>query len=276
MSRDGTNDRISGWSLLRDLISERTGIYFDQNSSDLMMDKISTLMAERGIDSPIDYYYLLRYEGSQSGEWTSLADAVSVRETYFWREIDQIRAMVGTLLPQLSASCPRPLKIWSAACASGEEPITIAMTLDQNGWFERFPIEIHASDMTHAAIRAARRGIYRDRSFRALPPELKERYFSRAPEGWEVDRMIHGRISWHCANLTCRPEIEDLARSPIVFCRNVFIYFSEATVRKTLQVYAECMPRPGYLFLGAAESILKLTTQFRLQEIGGAFVYTKD
>src|SRR5262245_27821263 len=123
----------TAWTLLRDLIAERTGIHFDQDSVDLMVDKLSTLMSERGVDSPTDYYYILKYDVAATAEWSNLANALSVRETYFWREIDQIRALVDVLVPQLTKTFPEPLRIWSAACASGDEPVTIAMALDQAG-----------------------------------------------------------------------------------------------------------------------------------------------
>src|SRR5438552_1272541 len=112
---DRPNVRNAAWMLLRDLINERTGIYFDQNSLDLMMDKITALMAERDFDSATDYYYFLKYDGESSGEWPNLLNAISVRETYFWREIDQIRAFVDVLVPQLSSTVSGPLRIWSAA-----------------------------------------------------------------------------------------------------------------------------------------------------------------
>src|SRR5262245_35663803 len=175
-SGDRTSLRNTSAMLLRDLIRERTGIFFDQTSLDLMMDKISDLMAERAIDLPMDYYYFLKYDGDSSGEWSNLINAISVRETYFWREMDQIRAFVDVLVPEFAGSLFEPLRVWSAACASGEEPITIAMALDQAGWFERIPIEIYASDMSAAAICQAQRGLYRERAFRSLPSELRDRY----------------------------------------------------------------------------------------------------
>ena len=268
--------RNAACMLIRDLIGERVGIHFDPNSLDLMMDKISVLMAERGVDSPLDYYYFLKYEGDASGEWTNLVNAISVRESYFWREIDQIRALVDVLVPHFSETFIEPLKIWSAACASGEEPATIAMALDQGQWLDRIPVEIHASDMSSAAICAAHRGIYREHAFRRMPSELRNRYFTPVSDGWEIEPEIRRRIAWRRANLTDRSDIEDLARSHVIFCRNVFIYFSEATIREVVKLFGEFMPQPGYLFLGAAESLLKFTTQFHLEEIGGAFVYVKN
>jgi chemotaxis protein methyltransferase CheR len=275
-SGDRTSLRIAGIMLLRDLIHERTGIYFDQANLDLMMDKVSDLMAERAMDSLTDYYYFLKYDGESSGEWSNLLNAISVRETYFWREMDQIRALVDVLVPHLSGTVSEPLRIWSAACASGEEPMTIAMALDQEQWFDRIPIEIYASDMSPAAICMAQRGVYRERALRNLPPDVRHRYFDRVSDGWQIDPEIRDRIVWRRANLANRTDIESLARSRVIFCRNVFIYFSDAAIRKVATRYAEFMPQPGYLFLGAAESLLKFSTQFRLEEVGGAFVYVKD
>ena len=262
--------------LIRDLIQERTGVYFDDNNLELMNGKISDLMAEQGLDSPFDYYYLLKYGEASSGEWTKLLDAISVRETYLWREVDQIHALVKALMPCLAAGPSKSLKIWSAACANGDEAITIAIALDMAGWFDRLAIEIHASDMSAAAIDAAQRGVYRERSFRRLPAELRDRYFKSVSGGWEIVPNIRKRITWHRANVTNRDEIQVLAHSHVIFCRNVFIYFSEQTIRTVVQTFAECMTSPGYLFVGAAESLLRITNRFQLQQIEGAFVYVKE
>jgi chemotaxis protein methyltransferase CheR len=252
------------------------GVFYDQDNLDLMVSKLSELMAERDIDSPLDYYYLLKYEGEAGSEWSQLHNAVSVRETYFWREIDQVRTFVEFIVPLLTTKFSEPLRIWSAACAHGEEPLTIAMALDEAGWFDRIPVEIHASDISPAAICAAQRGVYRERAFRSLPRDLRDRYFKPVPDGWEVNADLRRRITYRRANLANKPDIEDLARARIIFCRNVFIYFSESVIRNVVKTYAECMPRPGYLFVGAAESLLKFTTQFQLEQIEGSFVYVKE
>jgi chemotaxis protein methyltransferase CheR len=274
-SADRARLRTTAWLLLRDLIGERTGIHFDQSNLDLMIDKLSTAMSERGVDSPTDYYYLLKYDSDADTEWAVLMNAITVRETYFSREMDQIRGFVDVLMPELCSKLTEPVRIWSAACASGEEPLTIAMALEDAGWFARHPIEIYASDMSSAAICDAQRGIYRERAFRSLPSELRSRYFRSVASGWEVDPLIQRRVQWRRANLMNRSEIEDLAASRVIFCRNVFIYFTESTIKKVVQVFEDCMPDPSYLFLAAAESLLKFTTKFSLAEIGDAFVYVK-
>jgi chemotaxis protein methyltransferase CheR len=204
-------------------------------------------------------------------------NALSVQETYFWREFDQIRALVDVLVPQYVAEHPgRTLRIWSAACATGEEPLTIAMALDQAGWFKRAPIEIVGSDASAAAIEKARRGLYRERSFRSLAPELRARYFEPAMGAWQVRPELQRRLHWAVANVTIEAEIRELARAPFIFCRNAFIYFSDRAITKAVDLLARYQSAPGYLCLGASESLLRLTTRYHLVELGGAFVYHKD
>jgi chemotaxis protein methyltransferase CheR len=264
--------------LLRDLIHERTGIFFDDGRKDVLGERLASLTVERGFESFLDYYYLLKYdEESARTEWPRVMDALSVPETYFWREIDQIRAVVDVVVPALVASLRgAPLRIWSVPCASGEEPLTIAMLLDQAGWFGRAPIEIHASDGSPAQVARARAGRYRERSFRALPPSLRDRYFRQDGDAWVPDPGLCSRItSWSVVNLVAAEETAALASAPIIFCRNVFIYFSPARVREVVERFAGAMPVPGYLCVAASESLLRASTAFQLEEIGGAFVYVK-
>jgi chemotaxis protein methyltransferase CheR len=151
----------------------------------------------------------------------------------------------------------------------------MAMALEEGGWFGRNPVTIHASDASAAALQKAREGIYRGRSFRNLPSQLKTRYFREDSEGQRVSPSLHDRIRWHRANLMVDEEIRSMAESPFIFCRNVFIYFSKESIKKTVALFHRHMPTPGFLFTGASESLLTITRDFELEEIGGAFVYVK-
>jgi chemotaxis protein methyltransferase CheR len=267
-------------ALLRTLIHERTGVFFDNGKGDLLTDKLSPLVIERGFTSFLDYYYLLKYDETAQDEWRNVMNALSVPETYFWREIDQVRALVETVLPQWFDAHPtETLSIWSAACATGEEPLTITMALNEAGWFDRAAIEIHASDASSSAIEKARRGVYRERSFRNLSPALRDRYFTRegaSPALWRVNAELHARVRWGVANLMDEREIAPLASAHIIFCRNVFIYFSDSAISKTVRSFARFIRPPGYLFVGTSESLLRLTTDFILEDINDAFVYVKQ
>lgn len=263
-------------TLIRNLIHERTGMFFDNGKSDQLIDKLSPLVIERGFGSYLDYYYLLKYDASALSEWQNVINALSVQETYFWREIDQVRVMVERLLPQrLAGNAGSTVRIWSAACATGEEPLTIAMALNEAGWFERAQIEIFASDASSKAIERARQGLYRERAFRNLAPHLRDRYFEPEGSAWRVKSDIHSRIKWELANLMEESHISPLASADFIFCRNVFIYFSVNAIDRAVRSFAKFIRHPGYLFVGAAESLIRLTTDFTLAEIDDAFVYVK-
>jgi len=263
-------------TLIRDLINERTGMSFDNGKCDLLIDKLSPLVIDRGFSSYLDYYYLLKYDEKAWVEWQNVMNALSVQETYFWREIDQVHALVQTLVPQWYAqNSNSTLRIWSAACATGEEPLTIAIALNEAGWFERTSIEIMASDGSSRAIDRATQGVYRQRALRSLPANLRDRYFEPKGTEWRISSDIHSRVKWGIANLIDEKQIAPLAAADFIFCRNVFIYFSESAIRRVVHSFAKYIRPPGYLFVGAAESLLRLSTDFTLTEIGDAFVYVK-
>lgn len=263
-------------ALIQSLIHERTGMSFDNGKADILIDKLSPLVIDRGFTSYLDYYYLLKYDPSARAEWQNVMNVLSVQETYFWREVDQVRSLVQTLLPQWYAQNPgATLRIWSAACASGEEPLTIAIALNEAGWFERVSIEIVASDASSKAIERAKTGVYRERAFRNLPARLRDRYFENEGPAWRIRSDIHRRIKWGIANLIDERQIAEMANADFIFCRNVFIYFSENSIRQAVRSFSRFIRPPGYLFVGAAESLLRLTNDFTLIEVDDAFVYQK-
>jgi chemotaxis protein methyltransferase CheR len=105
--------------------------------------------------------------------------------------------------------------------------------------------------------------------------EVYAKYFSETAGGWQVAPELLARVRWATANIAIQAEIAALATAPVIFCRNVFLYFSRDAIRRTVQAFGERMAAPGYLFVGVSESLLRLTDMFELREIGGAFVYVK-
>jgi chemotaxis protein methyltransferase CheR len=274
---EGLDTSPAAVTLVRDLVHETTGLYYADDRGAQLVDRLAPLVLERGFPALLDYYYLLKYDTAAAPEeWRRVFDALAVPETYFWREIDQLRAIVSDVVPRCVAALNgRPLRIWSVPCASGEEPLTLAMLLDEAGWFGRAPIELEGSDASPAAIARAQAGLYRGRSFRNIPPEVRERYFSREGESWRVSPELHKRVIWSVVNLMDPAEAAPRAAAPIVICRNLFIYFSERSIRQAVAMFAARMPRPGYLGVGVSESLLKVTNDFDLQDVGGAFMYVK-
>jgi chemotaxis protein methyltransferase CheR len=261
--------------LLRDLVLERTGTHFDAERIGLMLDKLEPRLKATACSSFLEYFYLLKYDEKGPQEWRRVMDAFSVQETYFWRELDQIRALVDHIIPLWFAQTTRPFRIWSAACASGEEPYSIVMALLEAG-LGHYPIEIIASDASEAALEKARAANYRERSFRVLPAALREKYFVPHPDGSSLRPEVSSRVVFQWANLVALDESTTVPQAEVIFCRNVFIYFSPATIRKVVASFAKRIPAKGHLFVGASESLLKLTGQFELQELAGAFVYERN
>jgi chemotaxis protein methyltransferase CheR len=258
--------------LLRDLIHDKTGIFFEDSRLDSLLEKLEPLALERGHQSFLDYYYALK--DSQPAEWEQTWEALSVQETYFWREISQIEALTQIIIPDWFQKHSTPFRIWCAACATGEEPYSIAMAVAEAG-FSGHPIEITASDASFMALKKARSAIYRERSFRTLPLALRLKYFKPVAEGSQLDSEIVSRIKFRSANLAESGDVAALARVHAIFCRNVFIYFSPHTIRQTVANMAAKMPAGGHLFVGAAESLLRMTSDFELKEIGKAFAYVR-
>ena len=268
----------SALTLLRDLISERLAIHFDDSKLDLLADKVSEAVTALGFSSFLDYYYLLRYDSDAAAHWGRLMDRLSVPETYFWRQADQLEAFANVVAPAHFGRDPiRPLRIWSAACCTGEEPLSIAIALSEAGMLEGRPVEIVASDASDAMLERARAGSYRERSFRQLPPALRDKYFCADAGGaWRPDPALSRHIAWHRANLANTDEWATFAASDVIFCRNVFIYFSDAAIRRVAGTMAERMPPHGHLFLGASESLTRFGLPLQLVEIARSFVYVKD
>jgi chemotaxis protein methyltransferase CheR len=236
------------------------------------MEKLEPVVSSRGHESYLDYYYALK--DNQTVEWEQTWEVLSVQETYFWREISQIKALTEIIIPEWFQKHSTPFRIWCAACATGEEPYSIAMAIAEAG-LSSHPIEITASDANAMALKQAKAAIYRERSFRSLPPALRLKYFKPAPGGSKLNPGIVSKIEYRQANLFESGDVAVLARVNAIFCRNVFIYFSPHAIRQTVANMAAKMPAGGCLFVGAAESLLRMTADFDLKEIGKAFVYVR-
>jgi chemotaxis protein methyltransferase CheR len=278
----GSSDQVFAFSdgafaLLRDIIVQRTGVLFDDAKRSMLGDKLSELVAGNGLTSFLDYYYLLRYDDNADAHWVALMDRLAVPETYFWRQSEQIEALANVIAPAHFAAYPgRPLRIWSAACCSGEEPMSLAIALAESGLLGKQPIEIVGTDGSSAMIDRAKRAAYGDRSFRQLPAALKTKYFEAAEDGrWTPIADIRNAIRWGVANLANASEVRRYASCDVIFCRNVFIYFSDDAIRTTARAFSEYMPDDGYLFLGAAESLTRLGVDLEIAEVGGGFAYVK-
>ncbi len=244
-----------------------------------LSDRLAPLVVQRGFRSFLDFYYLLKYDERDAAGGVAPRHGRAVGAGNLFLAGDRTDSRPGVPRPAGSARArraDRPIRIWSVPCATGEEPLTIAMVLDEAGWFDRVPIEIHASDASSVAIDKARSGRYRERAFRTLPPALREKYFVQEGGVSMPIPALRARIaSWSVVNLMAPDEMAHHARSPVIFCRNAFIYFSPQSVKAVVDAFADLMPVPAYLFLGASESLLNVTDRFMLDDLERAFVYVK-
>ncbi len=263
--------------LLQQLIHQTFGIHYTEEQQELLALKLLPRLNALGLSSYLEYYYRLKYDPQAAEEWAELAKVLTVNETYFWREFDQIRVAAEVLIPQWQDRFPgRAIRIWHAGCASGEEPYTMAIALEERRAFARGVIEIIGTDLNPAALEQAFRGIYRRRSFRAIPPGIQERYFRPLDDGrWELDPAIRRRVRFFPLNLLDEEGMRAMRDFDIIFCRNVLLYFAPETVRRVSEMFYQSLQDHGVLFLGAAESLLNLTTRFTLVEIDGALGYRK-
>lgn len=264
------------FKLLRDLIVEHTGVYFDDGKRVLLADKLSDLVLAQGLTSFVEYYYLLRYDDNAPEHWRRLMDRLAVPETFFWRQHEQLEALATTLVPMLREGRPdRPIRIWSAGCCSGEEPLSIAVALDQAGLLSP-TIEILATDGSEAMIERARRAQYGERAFRQMPEHLKTKYFEEKAGGFRTPvSRLRAAIRYGVVNIAEPAEVLAQPVADVIFCRNVFIYFSDDAIRRAVADFSSRLSDNGYLLVGAAESLTRLGVSFELAEVGGTFVYVK-
>lgn len=258
------------FSLLSAMIEARAGLHYGVADRELFAEKVSARALEQGFESLLDYYYFLRYDPGGDAELGQLIEVLTVNETYFFRELDQLQWLVDELLAPRCAAGLRP-RLWSAACASGEEPLTVAMLLADRGIVDQ--VQIVASDLSERALARARRGVYPLRSLRQRRPALAARYLHPDEGRLVVAPELAAGIDWRRVNLVDDAEVAALGRFDVVLCRNVLIYFSDETARGVIGRLTRALRPGGALLIGISESLLRLGTALACEEHGGVFVY---
>jgi chemotaxis methyl-accepting protein methylase len=196
----------------------------------------------------------------------SLLNRITVQETGFFRHPEQFEALVRDILPMLG----RPVRIWSAGCANGQEAYTLAMLLeeaDTDG-------TVIATDLSTAALHRTTEARYLPRELSGLSPERLARHFSRSGDRWEVNKVVRDRVRTMHHNLLDPIPVE-VGACQVVFCRNVLIYLSPDQVRLFLDRVADELAPTTILFVGAAETIWQATDRFRAVHLGDTFVYRR-
>jgi chemotaxis protein methyltransferase CheR len=222
------------------------------------------------------YFALLRAGGE---ELQLLISRFTVNETYFFREDYQFACLTSDLLPALLAgrSAKRPIRIWSVPCSTGEEPYSLAIWLLENfPGIDNHDIDITGSDIDMAALDAAAAGVFGARALQRLPPALIERYFVREPDGSRrIIADLRGSVSFTRVNLIDLAGLAGHRGYDVVFCRNLLIYFDDASRQVAAEALYGAMAPGGFLCLGHSESMSRISARFTVRRFPGAVVYQK-
>lgn len=243
---------------LRDIIRERFGIFYDDAKQFLLLSRLQTRLAKRSFQSYREYVHFLRFGAERELEFTELASVLSNNETYFFRERAQLKSLTGKILDELQTFSPR-LRLWSAACSSGEEPFSLAMTLLESGRIVESLISIAATDISPRILDLCAKGYYRALSFRATEPAMVQKYFSPMGDGFTINERIKRMVTFSSVNLMDDAKVKAQGPFDAIFCRNVLIYFDKPTQKRVVESFAKALRPGGYLFLGHAESLFNLT-----------------
>jgi chemotaxis methyl-accepting protein methylase len=209
-----------------------------------------------------DYVAVL---SSDEGALQRLVDRVTIQESSFFRDDAQFIAFSAHLLPRLPTST-----IWSAGCANGQEPWSLAMALDEAG---RTDCRILATDISVDALARASRGWYSARELRGLSAERRDRYFRSSERGYEVIPELRRSVSFAHHNLAADSPPIVAPGCTVAFCRNVLIYLTDEEIAAVLERIAIALGPGGRLFLGYSESLWRLPSRFALRRLGDTFVY---
>lgn len=265
----------AAFSLLSALVEARTGLHYGLARRELFCERAASRASEAGFDSLLDYYYFLRYDAEAAQEMRALVEALVVQETFFFRELDPLRVIVAHFVEPAVRAGLRP-RIWSAACATGEEPLTLAMLLADRQLLDK--VDIVASDISERALARARAGRFSARALRDgfFDVELSARFLERAPtDEWVVAKELVEAIEWRNVNLTDDAAVAAAGRFDVILCRNVLIYFGDETALRVLRSLAEVLQPLGAIFTGVSESLLRFGTFLSCEERERVFFYRK-
>jgi chemotaxis protein methyltransferase CheR len=265
--------------MFAELLRSHCGLYFGQETRFLLEKRVNRRMSQRSLTNYSAYHYELRNESRQGGELAQLIDDATTNETYFFRERGQLRALMGEILPealmQRRERGNRPIALWSAGCASGEEPYSIVILAHEAGVDPGSDLRVYASDISRRMLRKARQGIYRENSFRETETHLRDRYFEEKDGQWKVSDEIKRHVDFIHINLMDRSKIALLGTMDVILCRNVIIYFDMESKRKLIRTFEEKLRPGGHLLLGHSESLINLSTSLELRHLKNDLVYRK-
>jgi len=260
-----------------EFLYRRTGMSFTEGKRYFIDRRLEERIEATGSSSFQSYFSLLRADVDHEIE--HLINSFTVNETYFYREDHQLRCMTSSLLGGIVARRPlgSTVRIWSIPCSTGEEPYSVALWLMEN-WaqVDSYNIEIVGSDIDTRALREAAEGIYGDRALMRLSRGIVDRYFKPVAEGkHEIDEGLRDSIQFTRANMIDARDMASYRDYDLIFCRNVLIYFDDASRRQAAENLYDCLRPGGYICLGHSESMSRISPLFSVCRFPDAIVYQR-
>lgn len=223
-----------------------TGVDLTLYKEAQMKRRLTSLYEKKGFQSFKDFAVALEKDQALLNE---TLDRMTINVSEFYRNYKRWEVLETAILPLIKTS--KPLKIWSAACSTGEEPYTLAMLLDQQKGLSGY--QIMATDIDEKALEKAKKGVYQERSLQEVPTSVKDRYFTQnANRSYEVKQEIKKNITFKKHNLLADRYEQDF---DLIVCRNVFIYFTESAKEELYLKMAHSLKKNGVLFVGSTEQI---------------------
>lgn len=267
----------------REFLEAASGIALGENKQYLVNSRLGCLVTEMGLGSIGELIERVKRD-MKSGLRERIVDAMTTNETLWFRDNFPFEILKSHILPEFSGSRTRPVRIWSAACSSGQEPYSMSMIIQE--YLQAKPgslprdAQIIATDLSPTVLKEAMDGVYDAMALaRGLSDERKKRFFdaqSKAgdakAQGWQVKPEIRKRIAFSEMNLM-KKDYLSLGKFDVIFCRNVLIYFSADLKRDILARFAQVLEPGGYLCLGASESVSGYVDFFETVRYQGGLVY---
>ena len=270
------------FALLRDFIYSKTGIYFPEKKKYLIEGRIAKRLQSLNVPQFEDYLYLLKYGQHRESEFESLCNIVTINETSFFRNEAQMNVfqqkLAGEIIDAKKAQGGRNLRIWSAACSSGEEPYTLAMLYLEH-LKPRYPglhIEIIATDINTAVVDMARTGEYSHYAIRSLPEIYVNKYFDNSNGLFRLRPEVKELVRFEYNNLIDHQMMRQMTHFDFIFCSNVLIYFDLKAKIQVVGDLFDSLNRGGYLFIGSSEMLHRISSAFKIVSFPKTTVYKKE
>jgi chemotaxis protein methyltransferase CheR len=269
------------YRLIRQYIYDLTGIYFQDNKKYLLEGRLGKRLQVLALPDFETYLQLLRSSPRKAEEMRFFLDAITINETFFFRNEPQFEAFENTLVPGVVAgkgAGPRKLRVWSAASSSGEEAHTIAMIYLER-LRPRYPgldLEVVGTDINTTVLETARKGVYRDYSVRNMPAQYLNKYFRTEDSRFFVKDEVRQHVRFEFLNLSDQVRMKQMTSFDIIFCCNVLIYFDQKSKIQVVSNLYDALNRGGYLFIGYAESLHGISTAFKLVNFPKTVAYKKE